>query len=124
MKPLNAKDIEKLENTTVATPLASLATVDINAGAINVPEEPTGICVISCDHDSNCHESSQCPEESQCEHGSQCDAGSGCTQISGCEQESNCEEDSQCNFGSNVESVYKCGTTDLAQLMRQAVFSA
>lgn len=123
MKTLNTKDIEKLENTSVASALnyALVPTTDINFAEINLPGGGAGDCpALSCVQDSNCHECSECSTNSQCEHGSQCDNGSQCTDDSQCGEESQCEEDSDCNFDS-TEGAVLAKTDDLVALLRAAV---
>lgn len=72
MKTLNAKDIEKLENTSVATALVAAGTVGGDEDPI-CQAETIGCVVVSCLEESVCDRYSICEENSNnCEEATAC----------------------------------------------------
>lgn len=82
MKPLNAKDIEKLENTSIASALAAASVASVD-DLVNGPCPIASVCVVgsecvinTCNQDSHCDktcDNSVC-DDSCCEETAQCDA--------------------------------------------------
>lgn len=102
MKRLNAKNIERLENTSVASTLVAAATADAveaNAGGEAVCDPVSCVVYSACIEQSQCDGSSACEdatcEEISCVHASVCGQASTCDDFTGgCELASECEENS------------------------------
>lgn len=125
MKRLKANEIERLENTSIASTLVAAATADaLDAGIIGECDGDTCVgvsCVAAseCYWDSNCHQDSVCHQDSNCHEQSVCQQDSNCGEASVCVQDSNCGTAS-CWKDSDAIAVDGMNT-DLADAVRAAI---
>lgn len=124
MRTLNAKDIEALENTTVATPLLATGATDQIALADCGAQTWWGCVAASCVQDSHCHADSNC-DDGSCDAATcavaSCLQDSGCAEDSGCGNVSGCDNLSLCDGQSLPPQTAHTGDIDLASLLRQAI---
>jgi hypothetical protein len=116
---LNAKDIESLENTSLAGSL-------LLGPSAELPVDCGGTTWFECEVTS-CIQNSQCAAESNCTDNS-CDEetclAASCVRDSVCAEESGCDDESGCNNLSLCDGASVAEPTadiDLARLLRQAV---
>lgn len=101
MAHLSIRDIERLENTSLASVMAA-ATVGGISEEVPCVLDTVDCAVASCVYDSGCHQDSGCEDNSECTNES-CYAAS-CVQDSICEEASNCGiQSGGCEIGSICE---------------------
>lgn len=98
MKQLKTHDIERLDNTSIASALVAAGTVggdeDILCGHVTCGE--ISCVALSCINDSNCHQDSLCGGDS-CNACEEVTCGGGCENGTNPCEEDTCEGDTGCN---------------------------